>query len=391
MRYVTMAGGVLAMTMLTGCASSMIEPGHRGVLFDPHNGLQHEVLQPGYYRHGVCVFSSACPRVDDFDVTYSRKREDIQTQSIEGLALDLKLTIVYRPIVSELYQLDTEIGPNYYEEVIGPEFRSAARGVFARHSYLDLQKNNEKIENEIEGELRRRTANKHVEVSSVLLEHVQYAPEIVTAVRARLVGAEEAARLKAQQENEASRRKRELEIRSEQEKLAAEADARQKKLVLEQEAERRRLEMESQAESEAARIDLELKRKKAELELARQRVQVEKAEAEAKVAAARGDAGARMALAKAHEAENQAEAATVTPMHVMIHAYDALGRLGGTGTMIMLGDWSKVPSFLFPRSFGNFQIPWMPMAPPQVPAPTAAAPVGNDDVYSSTAKPGARR
>jgi len=47
---------------------------------------------------------------------------------------------------AELYELDTEIGTNFYDEVIGPEFRSAARGVFARHSYLDLMKRNEQVE-----------------------------------------------------------------------------------------------------------------------------------------------------------------------------------------------------------------------------------------------------
>ena len=65
--------------------------------------------------------------------------------------------MIYRPVVTELYELDTEVGPDYYHEVIAPEFRSAARGVFARHSYPDLERNNEKIEDEIEGDLRRRT------------------------------------------------------------------------------------------------------------------------------------------------------------------------------------------------------------------------------------------
>jgi hypothetical protein len=62
-------------------------------------------------------------------------------------------------------------------------------------------------------------------------------------------------------------------------------------------------------------------------------------------------------------------------MEVMIHAYDALGQLGGSGTTIVLGDWAHVPSFLFPRvpSLQNaFTLPMMPVptAPPAArPAP----------------------
>jgi len=136
-----LAGSALALSMLTGCAGTLVEPGHRGLLFDPKGGgLQQGVLQPGYYRHGICLFSSACPRVDDFDVTFSRRTEEIQAASVEGLPVTLTLTLVYRPIASELYQLDTEIGPPYYDEVIGPEFRSSARDVVAHHSYLELNK-----------------------------------------------------------------------------------------------------------------------------------------------------------------------------------------------------------------------------------------------------------
>jgi len=54
---------------------------------------------------------------------------NLQTTSIEGLTMGLKVAVIYRPIIAELYELDTEIGPLYYDEVIGPEFRSAARGV----------------------------------------------------------------------------------------------------------------------------------------------------------------------------------------------------------------------------------------------------------------------
>ena len=35
---------------------------------------------------------------------------------------------------------------------------------------------------------------------------------------------------------------------------------------------------------------------------------------------------------------------------VQLAGYEALAKLGGAGTTIMLGDFSKVPNFLFPPS-----------------------------------------
>ncbi len=306
------------LAMLTAGCGYVIEPGHRGLLFNPRRGgLQQGVLQPGYHRVGVYG------RVDDFDVTYSTRHEELGTISAEGLRLDIKLSIIYRPIISELYDLDIEIGPNYYEEVVGPEFRTAARGVFARHSYLEVQKINEKLEDEIEAEVRRRIHGKHVEISSVTMEAVDYAPEIAAAVRAKLVGEQEALRRKAALEADALRQTLELQHQAEREKLETEAEIRKK------EKERRLAE-------EQAQID---------------RVQAE-TEAQTKLTRAKAEAQSIALLADANAKEKRAEAIALTPLMVQMHAYDALAKLGGSGTTVLLGDWSHVPSFLFPGMGG---------------------------------------
>jgi regulator of protease activity HflC (stomatin/prohibitin superfamily) len=298
---------------LGGCGE-IIEPGHRGLYFARHGGLQHDVLPPGWHRVGPL------DRVDDFDVTYQTRKEEIHTVSSEGLNMDIKVALIFRPIVSELYDLDVEIGTNPYDEVIGPEFRTATRGVFARHSYLEVQKNNERLEDEVEAELRRRIAGKHTEISSVTIEDVAYAPEIAAAVRAKLVGEQEALRKKAALEADDLRRKLELEHEAEREKLQTEAELRRK-------------DKEHRVAEEQARID----RIKAETDAATATMR------------ARAEAEQIHLLAKAHAEEKQAEAAHLTPLMVMMHAYDALAKLGGDGTHLMLGDWSKVPAWLFPQ------------------------------------------
>jgi hypothetical protein len=191
--------------------------------------------------------------------------------------------------------------------------------VFARHSYLEVQKINEKLEDEIEAEMRRRVAHKHVEINSVTMEAVSYAPEIEAAVRHKLVGEQEAIRKKAQLEAEAVQQKLQLEREAEREKLQTEADIRRK-------------EKEHKLAEEQAAID---------------RVQAE-TEAATRVTRAKAEAQAISALADAKAKEKRAESSTLTPLMVQMHAYDALSKLGGSGTTIMLGDWSKVPHFLFP-------------------------------------------
>jgi regulator of protease activity HflC (stomatin/prohibitin superfamily) len=321
---------------LGGCATT-IQPGHMGILFDPtHGGVQHNVLSAGRWRHG------ARARVDAYDVTYATKHEALHTRSAENAEIDVTVSVQYRPIVSELYDLEVEVAGSYaadggaspYDEVIAPEFRTATRGVIAHHSYLELQRINSSLEDEIEVELRKRIAGKHMEISSVTLESLDIGGDVASSIRAKLVGEQEAIRKKTQAEADALRKKLELE-----------ADSARKRVELEHEAERAKLE----AEASVSRKENE--RVIAIAQAAIDKVQAE-TEAQVRVTRAKAEAQAITVLAKAHADEKRAEATTVTPLVVMLHAYDSLAKLGGTGTNIMLGDWSHVPSFLFPNFAG---------------------------------------
>jgi regulator of protease activity HflC (stomatin/prohibitin superfamily) len=370
MRYALTLTAVAAASVvfITGCTTAaLIQPGHRGILFDPMNGLKHEVLPPGYYHLANGCKALKCPRVDDFDVTYSTSKEDIQTNSAEQLVLDMRLAIIYRPIISELYELDTEVGPNYYDEVVGPEFRSATRGVLARHSYTELLIHNKDIEDEIEREVRDRIKGKHVEIASITMEKINYAPEIAAAVRSKIVGEQEAARQKAFLENEALKNKLQLEHAAEHARLKAETDAAQTKLANE----------------------AELQAKEHEHEMAKVQAAIDKVAADgdavSRITRAKTQSEEMRLLAKGQADKNRAEGLSITPLMVQMHAYDALGQLGGKGTTILLGEWSHVPSFLFPR-LGSLPMPYAPSsysgdAPPAPPSvtPTGAKAAVEDD------------
>jgi len=316
---------LLLIPILAGCAGTTIQPGQRGLLFDPSSGgLKREVLQPGYHPVSVCMFRVSCPRIEVFDVSYQTKKASVATTSSEGLTMEVAVAVNYRPIVAELYELNTEIGQNYYDDIVSPEFKSAAIGVFARHSHTELNKQNEKIEDEIEADLRHRIKGKHIEVSSVNIEKVSYSPDIAAAIEAKLVAEQNAAKNKA----------------------ALEADALRKKLELEHQAEQAKL-----------KAELDIKAKKAEAEIAEAQAHIDKTKAETsasvQVTYAKAEAESKKLLADATAKENKAAYSHVTPLVVQMHGYEALGKLGGNGTQVYLGDWSKVPGFLFPYAMSG--------------------------------------
>lgn len=326
-----------------------VDTGHRGLRFDPDPaiGIRRDVLPEGRYTLGRFCSLHACAHLIDFDVSITTKHEEIHTQSQEGLALQLNISVLYRPIVSELYELATEVSPtNYYEEVVGPEFRSAAASVFAKHSYTELAANKEKIEDEIEHDVQRRIKGKHLQVTSITLEQIQFAPEIQAATRARIVGEQEAVRQRAAIEQEALRQKAQLDN-----------DAQRQRQELDNATAKQQQEIKQKAEETKLRLETELDEKKNERLIAEEDTKLEKARAAATVAKAKADAEAMMILAKAHAEENRAQTASISPLTVQMKAYEALGQLGGTNTTILLGDFSKLPTWLFPPSVAHGYVP----------------------------------
>jgi hypothetical protein len=132
----------------------------------------------------------------------------------------------------------------------------------------------------------------------------------------------------------------------------SEQEAARQKVQLENDALKKKLELEHSAEQAKLEAEQALREKQNEKTMALAQAEIDKlkaaSEAENKITHAKAEAQEITLLAKAHAAERKADSNAITPLMVAMHAYDALGQLGGSGTQIMLGDWSRTPKFLFP-------------------------------------------
>lgn len=150
------------------CGGAVIEPGHRGLLFDPKGGgLRQEILVPGYHR----LASGA--RIEDYSVLYETRSAAVRATTSDGVAIELGIAIVYRPIVAELYDLAVESGHRYYETTIAPAVLAAAHEVIERTPLDELHRHVAPIELEIESAARKRAHGRHVEIASVVVASVR--------------------------------------------------------------------------------------------------------------------------------------------------------------------------------------------------------------------------
>jgi regulator of protease activity HflC (stomatin/prohibitin superfamily) len=167
---------------LPGCRCPTVESGHRGIVFKTlGGGTSKEVLGEGMH------FIPAWNYVIAYDARVHEMKEQLVVLSSNGLTLRVDASVRYRPLVEELFQLQTEIGPDYDQKVVAPIVRSETRKVFGRYQPEEIYSTKrEEIEKQIYDEVTRALGGKHVVVEAVLVRDVILPETIQTAIADKL-------------------------------------------------------------------------------------------------------------------------------------------------------------------------------------------------------------
>jgi regulator of protease activity HflC (stomatin/prohibitin superfamily) len=166
-------------TVLGGCAT--VPTGRVGVEWTPLRGTETKPLAEGL--HVVSPFA----RVYRVDLREQEGEDSLDVLANNGLDIKLRTSILYQPIGSEVYQLITQTGADYYSVLIAPYVRSSARRVVGRYSPEEIYSSKrEQIEREIRDEVVQKLAGKHVDVDAILIREVHLPEAVQTAIQTKL-------------------------------------------------------------------------------------------------------------------------------------------------------------------------------------------------------------
>ncbi len=169
---------ILAMATL-GCAR--IDSGRAGILWKFLGGTQPEV-----YDEGVQIVAP-WNRMYVYDIRTQDRKEDLVVLTSNGLSVALEASIRYRPIRAELSKLHTQIGPRYYDVILGPIVRSEARKVGGRYTPEEIYSTKREIVGEsIYNEVKKMLEGKHVELEAILVRNVELPTNIKAAISEKL-------------------------------------------------------------------------------------------------------------------------------------------------------------------------------------------------------------
>ena len=170
---------LLAVVLLVGCGTT-IPGGYEGLHWGTYSGVDTTVY--GNEFKWEWVWNS----VILYDVRWKTQSEKVDILSLDDLHMEVEVALRLRPKPDELYFLHTEIGQQYYEQVVQQQFRSIARAVFSQYRYTDIPKESLKIQNAILAQLKENLKNKHLDLDAVEIKHVDYPERVKQAADLKL-------------------------------------------------------------------------------------------------------------------------------------------------------------------------------------------------------------
>ena len=242
----------LALGALTvfGCAT-VVDGHQRALFYSASHGMNPQPVGSGWYWHWP--WNSYVK----YDLRWTSHREEIHIHSRDGLHMNLDVVVVVRPDPKEIFPLDTDVGPGFYEAVVKPAVYGASRDASGRFTHLEIVTQTHEVERAIREALVEHLHGQHLQLGEVAIQHFDLPAEVEQAT-ARKAATNQALAAKdielhlAERDAEIDRAKRRgvLEI----EEMRRKAD-RDKAL-----AEAETLRIRSESEAQATRVRAEADR-----------------------------------------------------------------------------------------------------------------------------------
>lgn len=159
--------------LLTEACGTSVQPGQRGLRWYPFSqGLAPQPLKDGFY------WRAPWNNVYIYDVKWQSYTENIDALSADDLQVIIKGSIILRPIPEEVYFLVQEVGPDFYQRVVRPEFMAAVRSVVSGYSMVTVPERSAEIASKVQAVVVEKLKGRHLEIASIALSDVDF-PQLV--------------------------------------------------------------------------------------------------------------------------------------------------------------------------------------------------------------------
>ncbi|WP_207766217.1 prohibitin family protein [Leptospira wolffii] len=181
---------ILVVLFSAGCYTN-IRPGEAGLRYNPlTSGLQSDLLTNAVY------FYAPWNDIILYPTQWTSYKEKVDVLTRDDLTINVVAAVILRPVAGQIYNLQIEIGPDYYEKVVRPQFRTSVRNALSAYSMIRISKETPKVSQDIRLALGEKLKGKHIEIDDVIIDDIEYSRPILTAIEGKLTKEQEQEQMK---------------------------------------------------------------------------------------------------------------------------------------------------------------------------------------------------
>merc|ERR1719330_1623582 len=181
-----------------------VDGGQRAVLFDTLRGG----ILPDVRGEGTHFIIPVVQRPIILDVRTKPREIPSVTGTRDLQMVNIKLRVLWRPVVEELPRLYRELGVDYDERVLPSIGNEVLKSVVAQYNAEELLSKRAEVSARIKSELQKRAEHFYLTLDDVAITHLTFGREFMRAIESKQVASQEAERQqwvvkKAEQERQA--------------------------------------------------------------------------------------------------------------------------------------------------------------------------------------------
>jgi prohibitin 1 len=167
-----------------------VDGGERAVMFDSLRGG----ILPKVSGEGTHFLIPVVQRPIIMDVRTKAREIPSVTGTKDLQMVNIKLRVLWRPIIDELPVLYRELGMDYDERVLPSVGNEVLKAVVAQYNAEELLSKRAEVSDRIKKEMITRARHFHLEFDDVAITHLTFGKEFMRAIEAKQVASQEAER-----------------------------------------------------------------------------------------------------------------------------------------------------------------------------------------------------
>eukprot|EP00560_Eucampia_antarctica_P006972 CAMPEP_0197829040 /NCGR_PEP_ID=MMETSP1437-20131217/5512_1 /TAXON_ID=49252 ORGANISM="Eucampia antarctica, Strain CCMP1452" /NCGR_SAMPLE_ID=MMETSP1437 /ASSEMBLY_ACC=CAM_ASM_001096 /LENGTH=284 /DNA_ID=CAMNT_0043430511 /DNA_START=21 /DNA_END=875 /DNA_ORIENTATION=- len=189
-RLSTAAGALAIGTFTVNTCLYNVDGGERAVMFDTLRGG----ILPKVIGEGTHFIIPMIQRPIIMDVR-TRPREIPSVTGTKDLQMvNIKLRVLWRPVIDKLPQLYRELGLDYSERVLPSIGNEVLKSVVAQYNAEELLSKRAEVSQRIKEDLIKRGEHFHLTLDDVAITHLTFGHEFMRAIESKQVASQEAER-----------------------------------------------------------------------------------------------------------------------------------------------------------------------------------------------------